>query len=49
MVCALFSHTHYVTYHVTSYCDFLSDTCDITLSYTPSYVVSSKKRKTKEI
>jgi len=27
MICALFSHTHHVTYHVTSSYDFLSCEC----------------------
>jgi len=48
MVCALFSHTHHVTHHVASPCDFLScdcDTCDMTLSCTPFYVVSPKEKE----
>jgi len=50
MVCALFSHTYYVTHHVTSPCDFLScdyNTCDMTLSYTLSYVISPKEKRYK--
>jgi len=48
IVCALFFHTHHVTYHVTLPCDFLSydcDTCDMTLSHTPFYVVSPKEKE----
>ena len=33
MVCALLSHTHHVTHHVT-----------MTLSHTPSYIVSPKEK-----
>ena len=43
MVCALFSHTYHVTHHVTS-----CDTCDMTLSHTPSCVVNPKEKKSKE-
>ena len=43
MVCALLSHTYHVMWH----CDFLS--CDyVTLSRTPFYVVSPRKRKEKK-
>jgi len=44
MVCALLSHTHYVTCHVTLVTSLSCDTCDVTLFHTPSYVVSSKEK-----
>jgi len=43
MVCALPSHTHHVTFPS---CD--CDTCDVTLSYTPSCVVKKRKEKEKK-
>jgi len=43
MVCALFSHTHHVTHHMTSPCD--CDTCDMTLSHTLSCIVSLKEKE----
>jgi len=56
MVCALFSHAYHVTHHVTS-CGvtlwhpimwlWLHDTCDVTLSHTLSYVVSSREKEKK--
>ena len=42
VVCALLFYTHHVTF---PYCD--CDTCDMTLSCTPSYVVSPKEKKRK--
>jgi len=39
MVCVLLSHTHQVTCHVIS--------CDMTLSHTPSYIVSPKEKEKK--
>jgi len=44
MVCALLSHTHHVTCHVTFHsCD--CDSCDVILFCTPPYVVSPKEKK----
>jgi len=40
IVCALLSHTYYVTS-----CDY--DTCDVILSHTPTCVVSPKEKKKK--
>jgi len=45
MVCALLSHTHHMTCHVIWPCD--CDTCDVTLSHTPPYIVSPKEKKSK--
>jgi len=53
MVCALFSHTHYViscdiTLWFPTMWPWLCNTCDVTLSHTLSCVVSPKEKKKKE-